>query len=79
MRGGARRRKCLEMNDLHKKEFLQRKSLTGCPAKLFLFCPIRQARWLLHPPLWRARHQPEGREVRAKRHSASATRARFRA
>jgi len=27
------------MNDLHKKEFLQRKSLTGCPAKLFLFLP----------------------------------------
>jgi hypothetical protein len=35
MGGGARRRKCLIINDLYKKEFLQRKSLTGRPAKLF--------------------------------------------
>jgi hypothetical protein len=31
--GGARWRKCLILNGLYKKEFLQRKGLTGCPAK----------------------------------------------
>ncbi len=50
-RGGARRRKCLSFNDLHKKEFLQRKSLTGCPVKPFVFARLGEHGCfrILHP------------------------------
>ena len=47
----ARRRKCLILNELHKKEFLQRKSLTGFPAKLFEFARLGEhgGFCILHP------------------------------